>query len=89
KKKETVLAGTAGIFAFHDIDLLTSEGNPCIKCGRCLDACPLKLFVTVLISDKHSEILKCIECGACQYICPAGRPLMQKIRELKEELQDG
>lgn len=89
KMEETVLAGTAGVFAFHETELLASEGSPCIRCGKCLDACPLELFVTLLIDDKHIEIMECIECGACQYICPAGRPLMQKIRELKEELQDG
>ena len=57
--------------------------QPCIRCGKCLEVCPVKLQPLYISSytlkknfDKAEEYnaLDCVECGACSYICPAKRP---------------
>lgn len=65
------------------------EENACIKCGRCLRACPMKLMPTKLDKasrqkdyDKldHYLVSNCIECGCCTFVCPSKRMLVQNIR---------
>lgn len=69
---------------------------PCIKCGRCGDACPLKLSPTEIahtakarLKDKLNDldIATCFECGCCSYICPSKIPLAQWIRFGKDLLR--
>ena len=64
------------------------EPSACIRCGRCVEACPSHLVPTKLVSyverDKKNRFIKrkgleCVECGACNYICPAKRQLKQSI----------
>jgi electron transport complex protein RnfC len=61
----------------------------CIRCGKCVDACPMGIepyLLAVLAERKRWEsaeqeaITNCIECGSCQFICPANRPLLDYIR---------
>ncbi len=63
--------------------------EPCIKCGACVNACPMGLepyLVSTLSRLKQwdeaeqEKIANCIECGSCSYICPASRPLVDYIR---------
>ena len=71
--------------------------NPhCIRCGRCLEVCPMGLMPTQLYrayAHKDTEALKaehlsdCIECGCCAYTCPAGLPLVQSFRAAKQLLR--
>lgn len=70
--------------------------SPCIRCGRCLNACPMNInpsyLGTVIENEKFdlaldSNVMDCIECGACAYICPAHRPLVQHIRRAKAEIR--
>lgn len=69
---------------------------PCIRCGRCLSACPMTLnpsYLGVVIENEkfdlaqNNSVMDCIECGACAYICPAHRPLVQHIRRAKAEIR--
>ena len=69
---------------------------PCIKCGRCGNACPLRLSPTEIahtakakIKDKLNslDIATCFECGCCTYICPSKIPLVQWIRFGKDLLR--
>jgi electron transport complex protein RnfC len=62
---------------------------PCIRCGRCVHACPMGLepfYLEKLVIKERWEdaekhwIIDCMECGSCQYICPAKRPLLDYIR---------
>ena len=71
-----------------------ARGN-CIRCARCVDACPMGLMPTRIArySDKGmfeetkaAHALDCIECGCCAYVCPAHLPLTQSIRAAKREL---
>ena len=86
----------AGIVAFleGEVDLLPE--SPCIRCGRCVEACPIHLLPTKL--DKLSRlkryeeaakyhILDCISCGTCTYVCPARRHLIHSIDIGKQEVR--
>ena len=90
-----VIKGTSGILLFTDQELMEYEEYPCIRCGRCVDACPMGLMP--LFIDGYSRIgdfdkaeefraLDCIECGSCAYICPSKRHLVQSIRMAKTEI---
>ena len=82
---------------FLDKDKMPKEVEyPCIKCGRCSHACPLKLSPTEIahiakakIKDKLNDldIATCFECGCCSYICPSKIPLAQWIRFGKDLLR--
>lgn len=63
--------------------------EPCIRCGKCVDVCPMGLepFLVSTLSRlkdfeaaEEEKIANCIECGSCSYICPASRPLVDYIR---------
>ena len=64
------------------------ETNPCIKCGKCSEVCPVGLMPSLIINeDKKKKIKyidKCIECGLCSYICPSKIEVRDKIKEVKE-----
>ncbi len=82
-----VIKGTSGILAW-DLPEPAAE-QPCIRCGRCIEHCPMVLAPTQLAKyiqyDKLDEaedwgILDCVECGSCQYICPSKIPLVHWMR---------
>ncbi|NOY65123.1 MAG: 4Fe-4S dicluster domain-containing protein, partial [Nitrospirae bacterium] len=66
--------------------------GPCIRCGRCIDACPMGLMPSMLsiLSEKgfyedtkEYNVFDCFECGTCTYVCPSKRPIVQLIRLAK------
>ena len=68
----------------------------CIRCGRCVEACPLgllpaELSITCEAGDweaaRRLDILECKECGCCAYVCPARRRIVQLIKQGKVELR--
>ena len=72
------------------------DASPCIHCGRCAAACPMRLYPTAVeaalshgIKDKLKtlNVNYCMECGSCSYVCPAKRPLTQAMRLTKAELR--
>ncbi len=82
--------------------LLTGKGPledgfaACIRCGRCLDACPLGLEpdqVSIRVEagrpldTEPYGPLDCYECGCCSYVCPSGRPLVQFMQVAKGALR--
>lgn len=84
-----VLKQNNGILAFDEKEADLSEPTDCIRCGRCVMACPMKLIPTKL--ERYSElgnaealkennIMTCMECGCCAFSCPARRRIVQAIR---------
>ena len=72
-----------------------SKDSPCIRCGRCIKACPMNL--SPLYFDLYSRsgrfhelekfhIMDCLECGSCAYVCPSHISLVQSIRTAKNEI---
>ena len=92
-----VVKGTSGILALSRKETAYSvPGEPvCIRCGRCVDACPMGLIPTYLAAYAYNEkwdslqrlnIGDCFECGCCTYACPTKNPLVQLIKTGKAEL---
>ncbi len=87
-----VIKSSSGILLFSDKK--EEKENTCIRCGKCIEVCPINLFPTTIaqyvkVGDwqkiKEYHPLDCIECGACAYICPANIPLVQYIKIAKEK----
>ncbi len=83
-----VLKGTSGILALMDPAEDAVE-QPCIRCGRCLDACPHFLnpqrFSALTRHERGDalaalNVLDCVECASCSFVCPSRIPLVQLIR---------
>lgn len=90
-----VIKGTSGILILNKKEARIPKPQPCIRCGKCSDICPINL--QPLFIGKFSEkrlfdeaekyhALDCIECGSCSFICPSKRPLLQSIRVGKREI---
>ncbi|MBR6783689.1 MAG: 4Fe-4S dicluster domain-containing protein [Clostridia bacterium] len=60
----------------------TKARTECISCGKCADACPIRLMpLNVLAGDIDDLRDNCIYCGACEFICPSGIPLLKLIKK--------
>ena len=81
----SVTAGTGGVLALTSAQTTTVENNPCIRCGRCLEVCPLGLWAGQMERNPSSDLLACIACGACQFVCPAQRSILRNIHKAKNE----
>jgi len=89
KTVNCILATTAGRFP------RPQRAMPCIRCGACMDACPVKLLPQQLYWYAHAKdflrvqeyhLFDCIECGCCAYVCPSHIPLVQYYRFAKAEI---
>ena len=84
-----VTKGCSGITVFSGKESHRVDMECCIKCAKCVSACPMGLepYLISKMSKKQmwesveaERITDCIECGCCQYTCPAGLPLLDYIR---------
>ena len=73
------------------------EDSQCIRCGKCIDVCPMRLMPVLMYkalytSDveemKATNLMDCIECGCCAYNCPACVPLVLAFRSGKQRIRD-
>ena len=81
--------GSSGLLIMRNDEAKRAEPDPCIRCAKCVSACPMGLepYLLATLSDKQewemaegNEIVSCIECGSCQFTCPSHRPLLDNIR---------
>lgn len=84
-----VCKGTNSVTILSGEDAVRKEPQPCIRCAKCVSACPMGLEPYLLaklsaVSNwercESEDIVSCIECGSCQFTCPAHRPLLDNIR---------
>lgn len=87
--------GTSGILLLPPGMALREEVEPCVRCARCVEACPMGLepYLIATLSRRGlferaraESVTDCIECGCCSYICPSKRPLLDFIRLGKDTL---
>lgn len=91
-----ITKGMSGIIALTKKEISTFDNHPCIRCARCMRACPWNLSPTVLFKlIEHGEyeeallrgLMDCKECGCCAYVCPSEIPLVQSFRLGKQMAQ--
>jgi len=109
RANKIILGGPMMGIAHFDLDftvtkgcnsILVAESPPakeanCIRCSRCLDACPMYLVPTMYAkyvknhnydACQEASVADCIECGACSYACPANIPIVEYVKTAKSEL---
>ena len=89
-----VTKGTNGVLVF---ERQTVDRENCIGCGRCIDACPMRLMPlkyaegwrlgNLAMMERH-DLSLCVECGACESVCPSNVPLMASIVSGKARLRE-
>jgi electron transport complex protein RnfC len=90
-----VLKGCSGILVFTEAQTARRTEYPCIRCGRCVEACPYFLNPSRLArlskarmfdEMKDYHVFDCVECGCCTFACPSNIPIVQLIRTAKDDL---
>jgi Na+-translocating ferredoxin:NAD+ oxidoreductase subunit C len=81
-----ITKGTTGVLVLTGAEVAPRETHPCIRCGRCLEACPVFLNPALLgalaQAGRYAEmeaahLMDCMLCGSCAYVCPSSIPLVQ------------
>ncbi|MBF7096797.1 electron transport complex subunit RsxC [Alkalibacter mobilis] len=90
-----VIKSTNGVIA---VETKVSEAVECIKCGRCVDVCPMELkplyYTKYAPAEnwegmKEQNVMDCIECGSCSYICSSKIPIVDRIKIGKKAIREG
>ena len=90
-----VIKATTGIVVYPGEEVEIVKPTPCIKCGKCVEVCPVYLLPNILEDAAENQrydlcqeyhILDCMECGLCSYVCPAKRELIHWIKIAKAEV---
>lgn len=89
-----VTKGTSAILCLTELP--EKPADPvCIRCGRCVDACPIRLMPLYMYRNegrvdalKNLHISDCIECGCCAYVCPGKLPLVESFRKSKSAVKE-
>ncbi len=90
-----LLKGTSGVVVLSEDECKRAESHPCIRCGHCLDACPIFLnpqhLGALARADRYEEmndyhLADCMLCGCCSYTCPSNIPLSQLFQMAKQAL---
>jgi electron transport complex protein RnfC len=96
-----ITKGVSGILVFRGREVEERAARrtyPCIKCGECVESCPMGLnpsTLGMLAAKRQYELMSeryylgtCFECGCCSYVCPANIPLVQQFRVAKRILRE-
>ena len=80
---------TKSVTHISNDEAVRKEPDPCIRCGKCVNVCPMGLepYLLATLSAKkmwerveQEDVTSCIECGSCQFTCPSHRPILDNIR---------
>lgn len=96
-----ITKGVSGVLVFRHEDMVARESRqtyPCIKCGECVESCPMGLnpsTLGMLAAKREYDTMgeqyflgDCFECGCCTYVCPSNIPLVQQFRVAKQILRE-
>lgn len=81
--------GMSGILVLPEKQAHRNTVYPCIRCGKCVEACPMGLEPYLIASTslakafdltEKARVMDCIECGCCHFTCPSNRPLLDAIK---------
>ncbi len=84
-----ICKGSSGVLLMNEKEAKRAEAQPCIRCAKCVSACPMGLepFLLSKLAEMHDwerlekeDVVSCIECGSCQFTCPSHRPLLDYVR---------
>ncbi len=88
-----VVKATSGIVSIAENEVDLKEELACIRCGRCIEVCTMRLLPNILsiLSEKGQHqtaqtdynLMDCVECGCCYYVCPSRRNIVHYIRQSK------
>ena len=87
---------TSGLLLLSKRSVFQYASGPCINCGRCVRACPMRLNPAEITKSVEADdikdaetrhVMSCIECGACAFSCPSRRPNVQFIRRAKNSIR--
>lgn len=93
-----VVKGTSGVLFFDEAAEREEEASFCVRCGECVDNCPMGLnpsLISLAIKKDRLDLaeqygaLECVECGLCAYACPTRRGIVQAIRTAKARIKIG
>ncbi|MFC1699532.1 electron transport complex subunit RsxC [Candidatus Omnitrophota bacterium] len=91
-----IIKGTSGILVFDQKESKENPAHPCIRCAKCLQACPMGLDPSRLAQAiekgrfdlaREYHVLDCIECGICSYACPGNRNIVALVKLAKQRLK--
>lgn len=84
-----ITKGSSGVLLIREEESTRKPMQNCIRCGKCVNVCPMGLspYLLMILGEKEiheraekEKIMDCIECGSCSYTCPSNRPLLDYIR---------
>lgn len=87
-----ICKGSSGVLIMNNQESKRAAVQPCIRCAKCVSACPMGLepFLLSKLAEAENwerseaeDVTSCIECGSCQFTCPSHRPLLDLIRQGK------
>ncbi|MBR6513366.1 MAG: electron transport complex subunit RsxC [Clostridia bacterium] len=92
-----VTKGTSAVLVFASKDKAYEQPSTCIRCGRCVRACQMRLmpnYIALFSREgkyelcEQYDVMSCVECGACTYVCPGAVPITQLNRAAKAKINE-